>query len=495
VDAGATLVQLSTDYVFDVDKDACEEELERLFGLDEADAIEGAQDMKPKTTLKAEPKDAAKDLADAAYEAKQASNSATHSESFAKEGNKDGAEANAEGAEAHLGDAERALAKGVNKLKSKKTLKAAGKEDALDELGEATEALSDAKKAAADAKTLVRKNKFGEADSAEETAINQTETAEEKLDDAQQNTRVAQEFGAKKTLKAAEGEFPNFEKKDKKDDEPKSEKKDDEPKAEDKKEEKSEKKDDEPKKEKKSPKAGEIEIVKDGEVIETFPDAFGDDSVSVIKFFRKLYAITDKDDKAAVKKEEKGEKKEEKAEDIEKMPKALPKVDEPKEEKKDAKEMAAPFAPAAQTENFVKVTAADQKELDAVKAFFEKRVKLTREIVAALVEKNHVCAEQSDIDANLLQGKDLETAVDEALKLSADRKFKELQAQTDADLLSLKASLPNLKPRSAKVDIAASKEIEGGLSLMELSILATVNHEGKKDAQFSIGAAFGAGLF
>lgn len=300
-------------------------------------------------------------------------------------------------------------------------------------------------------------------------------------------------------------------------------------------------------------KTPQIEIVKDGKVIDTFPDAFGEDAEAVKAFFKKLYSIKEEGEDNP-----KADKKEEKAEDLEKKPKALPKVEEPKEEKApEAEEMPmaaskveakmgtcpgcgkeADLAPIAgvcgdcldkrqksggeekdseahpdldgplseeelrgsskvesSKENFVKVEASESDELAKVQAFFENRIKMVREIVANLVEKNHVVAEQNDIDQFLLQGKDLSTAVDEALKVSADRKFRELQSQSDAELLSLKASLPNLKMRTAKVDILASKEIEGGLDLMQLAILASMSNEGKTDAQFSIGAAFGGGLF
>lgn len=384
--------------------------------------------------------------------------------------------------------------------KKKTEVKAAGAGDAIMDLELATEELAEAKKQAGTAKTLIRKKKMAQADDVIDKAIEETTQANDDLDSGQQNVRIGQEFGASKQeepvvekteVKAAE-ENP-FEKKDEEPKEDKGEAKEDkkEDKAEDKKEDKKEEKGE--KKEKKS-SGGTIEIVKDGEVIDEFPDAFGDDSVAIIKFFRTLYNIDEKADKKAAEKEP---KKEEKGEKLEDKPLALPKVEEPKEPKADKKEEAPipAMAPAAQTENFVKVTADEQKKLDDAKAFFEKRIQTCREIVAAMVEKNHVVAEQNDIDAFLIQGKSFEASIDEALKASADRKFKELLSYPDAELLTLRASLPSLKMRTAAVDIQASKETNGGQSLMELSILASAGSGDKKDAQFSIGAAFGGGFF
>ena len=58
----------------------------------------------------------------------------------------------------------------------------------------------------------------------------------------------------------------------------------------------------------KKDKGPQIEVVDpDGKVVETYPDAFGDDTATIIKLFRQLHDI--KDDKGGEKKKGKDDKK------------------------------------------------------------------------------------------------------------------------------------------------------------------------------------------
>ncbi len=496
----------ATDYVFAETEAECKAELESVYGMpDMGEEMESQEDKvmgKKATKVKADATDDAKmHLKHTERLSKDANASAKEAQVKLSEDDVKEAAADAKTAEFESQEAKEHAAQAHRSLKSAKKVKAdASLAVKADEAGEEDEEEADTASGEQDTLEDAFKRGMSEGGSSEGITYDNDpmsprseaydlgrNVAEGEMTEEEARAELSR-LTASKVTAAEENPF------EKKDDEAKEERADKaeakEDKAEKKEDKKEDKKDDEtkdkaPKKESKA-KVGEIEIVKDGEVIDTFPDAFGDDSVSVIKFFRKLYNIDESDDKKAAAKEKKEGKDEAKLED---KPLALPKVEEPKE-KKDELPMAA-----AQTANFVKVSAADQKNLDEAKAFFEKRITAAREIVAALVDKNHIVAEQRDIDTNLIQGMTFEASVDAALKASADRKFRELLSYPDAELLTLKASLPSLKTKVAAVDIQASKEINGGQSLMELSILASAKVEGQQNAQFSLGAAFGAGLF
>ena len=214
----------------------------------------------------------------------------------------------------------------------------------------------------------------------------------------------------------------------------------------------------------------EIEVVdKDGKTVATYPDAFGDDTAAIIKLLRQIHNISEKDDKKAAK-EEGGSQTSDK-------PKALPKLDKGKDEEKGEKKEKAPK----------KSEKDETEELEAARKGFEQRIQMVRGLVAGLVTVNHVTADQKDIDTFLHQGMTLTASMDEAVKVAADRKFRELLALPDAELLSLKASLPNLQTKVAQVEIKASIE---GLEPLNLLIQAA---EGSS-AELSIGSAFGRGF-
>ena len=107
----------------------------------------------------------------------------------------------------------------------------------------------------------------------------------------------------------------------------------------------------------------------------------------------------------------------------------------------------------------------------------------------AMVDKNHVVADQKDIDDLLMaqpRGKEsLDAAMDAALSMAADRKFHELLAMPDANLLMLKASLPNLQLRATRIQVQASKD---GLDIVDsLQVRAQKIAAG---TGYSIGDAF-----
>lgn len=236
-----------------------------------------------------------------------------------------------------------------------------------------------------------------------------------------------------------------------------------------KKEEAPKAKDDKKPEDKKEAKGAEIEVVDaEGKVVDTLPDAFGNDSVTIIKLFQKLYP------ESAGKKSEKKDEPKDKSE---------PK----KAEKKEPDLADKPKAlPAAAT----KPLTDEDKELEAAQKNLENRIHQVRGMVSVLVQKNHVVADQKDIDDALMiqaKGKEsLDAAMDAALSLAADRKFKELLAMPDANLLTLKASLPNLQPRATQIRVTASSE---GLDIVDsLQVRAQKIAAGQG---YSIGDAFG----
>ena len=165
----------------------------------------------------------------------------------------------------------------------------------------------------------------------------------------------------------------------------------------------------------------------DGKQVAKYPDAFGDDTVTIIKLFRQLHDISEADDKQAAKaegSESEGESK---------KPKAMPKVEE-------------------------KSKSDEDKDLEAAQKNFEQRLEVVRAIVADRVNKRYVVAQQDVIDAHLLKGMGLEASMNEALKAAVDTELMRLLALPDTELLSIRASLGGLKPRPVEVETKVSNE-------------------------------------
>ena len=259
----------------------------------------------------------------------------------------------------------------------------------------------------------------------------------------------------------------------------KKEKKKSEPKAEGPKEEKKEPKEPKESKEEKpafgaaltaaedkKPEGGRIVITKDGKEVGNYPDAFGDDSPAIIKFFRELLDIKEADDKKAG--APKSEGKEEPS--IKDKFKALPKVEHRERKEKDSgmpdeKEM---------------------KELGAAKEVLENKIEAVQTILLAYRQKGYLVVEQDDIDATLLANQGtkmtLEAAMDAAVKMAAEKKQIELLALPDSELLTLRASLPYLKVR--QMSVQASKP--EGLTPLNILSIETPKSEGLSfDAAFS----------
>lgn len=213
--------------------------------------------------------------------------------------------------------------------------------------------------------------------------------------------------------------------------------------------------------------AAEIEVVDaDGKVKATYPDAFGDDTVTIIKFLRQVLDIKEGDDKAAAKKEDKGEKKGEGGEsDIAEKPKALPAVKDPEPKKETEKE----------------------EEQLATKRM-EARMENIRLIAVRLLRSGHIQANLDEVDDGLVKGLTLAGAQEAAAKKAVDRKVLDLLAQPEDELLLIKASLPLLEDR--RVTVQAS---DGGLGPINLSAGGVIDVSGKQDKGI-LGAAFGRGF-
>ncbi len=172
--------------------------------------------------------------------------------------------------------------------------------------------------------------------------------------------------------------------------------------------------------------AAEIEVVDaDGKVKATYPDAFGDDTVMIIKFLRQVLDIKEGDDKKAAKKDD-GAKKEGGESDIAEKPKALPatKEETPKSE--------------------------SEKEEEQVQARrIEARLEDIRAIATRLLKTGHIQANLDDVDAGLVKGLTLAGAQAAAATKAVDRKVLDLLAQPEDELLLIKASLPLLPDRRA----------------------------------------------
>jgi hypothetical protein len=208
--------------------------------------------------------------------------------------------------------------------------------------------------------------------------------------------------------------------------------------------------------------AAEIEVVDaDGKVKATYPDAFGDDTVTIIKFLRQVLDIKEGDDKKAAAKEENGDKKGGES-DIADKPRALPAV-------KDAE-------PKKETED------------DVVARKMAARMENIRVIAVRLLRSGHIQANLDDVDDGLVKGLTLAGAQEAAAKKAVDRKVLDLLAQPEDELLLIKASLPLLADR--RVTVHAS---DGGLGPINLSASGVIDVSGKQE-QVGFGAAFGRGF-
>ncbi len=221
-------------------------------------------------------------------------------------------------------------------------------------------------------------------------------------------------------------------------------------------------------KEGEAPEESEIELVdKEGKVIATYPDAFGDDTVLIIKFLRQVHDIKEGDDKKAAKEEssEGGKKKESGDEGgAEKKPKALPFV-----EKKEKKEKG-------------------EEEMEASQKAMELRIANIRTVAERLLRLGHIQAKQEDIDENLVKGMRLTEAQAAAAKRAVDGKVLDLLAMKEDELLVLKASLGVLRP----VEVKAQSSM--GMQPLNISAAGVIEPEHKDGGSFSLGHAFGRGF-
>lgn len=221
-----------------------------------------------------------------------------------------------------------------------------------------------------------------------------------------------------------------------------------------------------------------LEIVdKDGKVVlADIPDAFGDDTVAIIKFFQSILPTLKKKDE---KKDEKGEKKDDKKEG---------------EEKKDKKEEGPSLEDKPKALPTVKVDKKDEEGMKAAQRLMEQRITMVRGVVKELAAKRHIVADQKDIDTELMaqeKGKEsLEAAMDAAFDRASERKFREILAMPDAELLTLRASLPSLEIKATQLEITASTE-----GLEPLEILTIQAAKAAQAGEVSIGAAFGFSSF
>jgi hypothetical protein len=209
----------------------------------------------------------------------------------------------------------------------------------------------------------------------------------------------------------------------------------------------------------------QIEIVdSEGKVVDTYPDAFGDDSVSIIKFFRKVLDIKEGDDKTAAKKDEKGgEEKPKEGPPASDKPQGLPAVDEKKK-------------------------AEEKEQMEASRRQFEAHLGMARFTAAALLRKGHITASQVVIDTLLLEKKSLPEAQEAAGNMAIEAKVLELVAMTHEKLSVLHASLDRLDA----VKVTASSQQSGGLPIGVYASLASVSAAAVENAP-GLGAAFGVG--
>ena len=158
----------------------------------------------------------------------------------------------------------------------------------------------------------------------------------------------------------------------------------------------------------------------------------------------------------------------------------------------------------------------DKDELAAAEKMLANTIIMARDIVKGEVAKGYVVADQKEIeeiqatvtvpkeDANgnkvFKAGKQvvvpitLEAAMDAALEKAGERRYIELHAMPGAQLLAIKASLPHLKQRVARVEVKASKEGIGvplaGLGAVTADEVVVGKSGHRLGAAFGIGASF-----
>ncbi len=124
----------------------------------------------------------------------------------------------------------------------------------------------------------------------------------------------------------------------------------------------------------------------------------------------------------------------------------------------------------------------------------EERISMVRNIVKGLADKHYIVADQRDIDEELLKqetGKEsLEAAMNAAFDRASDRKFREILAMPDAELLTLRASLPSMSIKATQLEITASQE-----GLEPLDLLTVQASKAASAGEVSIGSAFGFSSF
>jgi hypothetical protein len=210
----------------------------------------------------------------------------------------------------------------------------------------------------------------------------------------------------------------------------------------------------------------QIEVVdKDGKVVATYPDAFGDDTVMIIKFLRQVLDIKETDDKKAGKADEpKGEgKKKDESKSAEDKPVVLPDTEKDSKPKKgeDKDEKKA--------------------ELEARAKWMEARLSDARFVVEEMLRKGHVMADQADIDAELLNGKTLTQAQVVASRKAVDRKVMDLLSKPETELRVIKASLSHLQVRQVRVQAS-----EGGFPLVNVSASGLIHEAPKKTSNLGV---------
>jgi hypothetical protein len=212
---------------------------------------------------------------------------------------------------------------------------------------------------------------------------------------------------------------------------------------------------------------GEIEVLdSSGKLMDTYPDAFGDDSVMIIKFLRQVLDITDEEpgkegkEEKREKKEKKAEKKGEKeGEKASEKPKVLPNV-----EKKDEK-------------------------MEASMKYGQEHIELAREISARLLTLGQISANPIEIEAALLDGNSLIESQKKAAKKAVEAKVFELLGESHASLLNLKSSLHLIASKKTEVPV-----LGGAMGPVFLNAARTYLPELDQQGQgFDIGMALAKG--
>jgi len=213
--------------------------------------------------------------------------------------------------------------------------------------------------------------------------------------------------------------------------------------------------------------AGVIEALDpDGKVIETLPDAFGDDAPAIIKLLRQVLKIKDEKDTDNKAKKPEGEKppKEDGAPAGEK-PLGLPAVEPKKDKEKDEA-----------------VLAASQQS-------FEAHLQMARETAVAYLRTGKIRAEYDTIHGLQLEGLSLTAAQEAAANQAIDAKVLEFVAMPSEKLRVLHASRHTPQ---ALLPVTASLNKNGVLTPGIFASLASVSAEAGKGAP-RLGAAFGVG--